>query len=480
MNGISLALQRGNPVLLAAAILVAVAVSFWAYRRTMPPLPPSSRRLLGILRFASFAILIGILFDPLVTFEKIETIRPNVVLLVDRSTSMGIVDGDDEGEQERRIDRAEELIGESGGGLKEKIRRRYGLSEHGFAVGLTDAAGAEGGDRTDLSLSLEEAIESEWERGVDGIVLVSDGIVNAGRDPVVVAEETGVPIFPVPVGDPDPVRDVALEQVLANPLVFVNSRVQVEVTLRGKGFAGEETPVRIFDGERVVAEETIRFTGKRESRTVSLGFPVHDEGIRRYTVRVPVADGERVEENNTLLFTVEAVKERLEVLLLSERPGWDFTFLKRSLDRDPNVHTACYIQSKDGSPRSGDGGAAPGAIAAERVKPVVQVVAWRYRGEHSPDALRLVGRGVGVHERGVAPGGLPVRPCWVSFHALCRRQRRGLCVGRRGYSFFGSVFGSCFGGGNFASRSRTAALYCSTLNRYLFESPRSGYCSPMI
>ncbi len=66
-----------------------------------------------------------------------------------------------------------------------------------------------------------------------------------------------------------------------------------------------------------------------------------------------------MEENNSLLFTVEAVKERLEILLLSERPGWDFTFLKRSLARDPNVRTACFVQAKDGSPRPVDGGTAP-------------------------------------------------------------------------------------------------------------------------
>lgn len=352
MGGISIALQRGSLLLLALALLLAAAAAAWAYRRTMPPIPAGTRRLLGLLRFAAYAVILLILFDPLLTFETVLTLRPNVAVLVDRSSSMGIADGNPASGEEglARHEKAEMILGDEEQGLLETLGRRYDVSVHSFGPGLVDAAGAEGGDATDIARALQETMEAEWERGVDAFFLLTDGIVTAGRDPVRAAGELGAPVYAVAVGDPTPPRDIALEQVLSNRLVYVNSRVTVEATVRAKGFAGEEAVVRVLDGEAVVAEETVRFEGRRETRTLSLGFPVHEEGVKRYRVEVPALEGELVEENNRILFTVEAVKEKLGVLLFAERPGWDFAFLRRTLERDPNVEARFFVQGKDGSP----------------------------------------------------------------------------------------------------------------------------------
>ncbi|MFH1279372.1 MAG: hypothetical protein ABIK65_13455 [Candidatus Eisenbacteria bacterium] len=363
MGGISFTLQRGSFLLFAVALLLAAAAAAWAYRRTMPPVPVGARRLLGLLRFGAYGVILLVLFDPLVTFESVLTIRPSVAVLVDRSSSMGIEDGNPAagGKTVRRIEAAERILGGEDEGLLETLERRYDVSLHSFAGGLVDAAGAEGGDATDIARALEETMEAEWERGVDAFVLLSDGIVTAGRDPVRAAGELGAAVYAVPVGDPTPPRDIALEQVLSNRLVYVNSRVAVEATVRAKGFAGEEATVRVLDGEAVVAEERVRFEERRETRTLTLGFPVHEEGVKRYRVEVPVAEGELVEENNRILFTVEAVKEKLGLLVYADRPGWDFAFLRRVLERDPNVEARFFVQGRDGSPEDvGDPGGGSG------------------------------------------------------------------------------------------------------------------------
>ncbi|MFH1681070.1 MAG: hypothetical protein ABIH26_10545 [Candidatus Eisenbacteria bacterium] len=292
--------------------------------------------------------------------ESTETIRPSVAVLVDRSASMGIADRVPfEGEEERtRGEIAERLLAEEPYSLLEKLGRRYDVVPRGFASSLEDGEGELGIDATDLSRAFEGTMEASWERGVDGIVVLTDGIVNAGRDPVRAAEEIGVPVFPVPIGDPEPPRDIAVEQVLSNPLVYVKSRVSAEVTIRGKGFAGEEVPVLLKEGETVLAEERVLFEGRREGRTLSLGFVVSEPGVHRYTVEVPVREGERLAENNGILFTVEVVKEKLEVLAVAERPSWDFAFLRRTLERDPNVRARFFVQGRDGRPRLIGGGEA--------------------------------------------------------------------------------------------------------------------------
>ncbi|RPJ48062.1 MAG: hypothetical protein EHM19_02375 [Candidatus Latescibacterota bacterium] len=357
MDGLSIALQRGGPLLLAAALALSFAAAVWSYRRTLPPLPPRTRRALTALRFASFAVLSLLLLDPLVTIERTETVRPNVAILVDRSASMGIVDRPTAGEEGQgagvdttRAMVAEALLAGGANGIEEKLGKRYDVVRERFAASLATSVDSGSADATDLARGLEGTIEKNWERGVDAILLLSDGIANAGRDPVRAAEEIGVPVFPVPIGDPTPRRDLAVEQVLANPLVYVKSRVNVEVTVSGKGFDGEEVPVYLKEGGVLVAESRVRFEGKRDTEVLSLAFNVSEPGVRRYTVEVPERKGEIVAEHNRVLFTVEVVKEKIEILVFAERPSWDLAFLRRTLERDPNVHARLFVQGRDGKP----------------------------------------------------------------------------------------------------------------------------------
>lgn len=371
-----LSLQRGNPLLLAILILVALAFSLWVYRKTLPPLPPATRQGLAFLRFASVALLLLLLFDPLITIESTQSIEPNVVVLVDRSSSMGI--RDEGGGTERTVSRSEEaetmLSGEPAA-LIDKLERRYHTSTYTFSDRLEPyRSDSPYGDQTNLSLALSEAMSADWERGVDAFVVITDGIVNAGRDPVQLARELGVPLFPVAVGDPTPARDLSIQQVLSNKVVYVNSRVSVEVSLRGKGFEGEKVPVRILEGEEVVAEEEISFTEKRENRTLAFSFPMSKEGVHRYEVEIPVQGGEGVMENNRFLFTMEAVKEKVKIVVLADRPGWDFSFLRRALDRDPNLDVNYFVQQRDGRPGRLDGGGGAFPFATEELAPYDLVI----------------------------------------------------------------------------------------------------------
>ncbi len=363
MSGFHFSLQRGSMLIFILAILAALALTLWAYRQTLPPLSRLWTRLLAALRFGAIALIILLLFDPLLSFESTIRVKPNVVVLVDYSASMGIVDPVPDGGEElmSRADIASRLLDDRGAQVLQKLGRRYDTAVFPFAAALLSSAEeAEFGGATNIALALEGAVDAEWERGVDALVIVSDGISNAGKDPIAAARDLGVPIYPIAVGDPTPSRDLSIQQVLSNRVVYVNSRVVVEVHLRAKGFAGETVLVRIREGERTVAEQEVSVRDRRESIEIPFSFRMDREGIHRYTVEVPFQTGELIEENNSFLFTLEAVKEKIKVLFLADRPGWDFRFLKRVLDTDPNLNVDYFVQNSDGSPGPLGGGAGSG------------------------------------------------------------------------------------------------------------------------
>ena len=69
------------------------------------------------------------------------------------------------------------------------------------------------------------------------------------------------------------------------------------------------------------------------------------EGNFQYTVSLPTLDGELTAANNQKTFSIKVVKAKLNVFYLEGRPRWDYTFLKRTLERDPDIDATCAILS---------------------------------------------------------------------------------------------------------------------------------------
>src|SRR5262245_31549961 len=83
---------HGSYVLSAALLLAALAGAAVYYRRTVPAVPRGPRATLAGLRMLAVALLIAALFEPLMHRVWTGTRDPRVVVLVDNSQSMGIVD----------------------------------------------------------------------------------------------------------------------------------------------------------------------------------------------------------------------------------------------------------------------------------------------------------------------------------------------------------------------------------------------------
>src|SRR5512142_1373889 len=73
-------------------IIAAYAVAFFVYRRTTPPVSNFRRWLLTLLRGTALAIILILLFEPLVRLTTNTRQQPVLAVLVDESQSMHITD----------------------------------------------------------------------------------------------------------------------------------------------------------------------------------------------------------------------------------------------------------------------------------------------------------------------------------------------------------------------------------------------------
>ena len=171
-------------LLLAAALVAAVALSVWAYRIAIPPLPARARRLLPALRAVALALLLLLLAQPVL--ERAIAGRPRLLVLVDRSLSMDLPVGA-RGERRAAVaDRVVKAVDHAWGGRDEFVARLRdeGVRRYHDQHPFHQAMHAGRLTRADLQ---------RWTLNRYRYVVVSDGD-EPRRRPAAAARALGVPV----------------------------------------------------------------------------------------------------------------------------------------------------------------------------------------------------------------------------------------------------------------------------------------------
>ena len=232
------------------------------------------------------------------------------------------------------------------------------------------------GLETRLGESLVEVIRRERGPSLAGVVVLSDGGLNAGTgadDAAALAERDGVPVFTVGVGGLDRPANLAVTDVVAPTDVrFGKGRerqdpFEVRAFLTAERLGGRTARVELLrrqadapaDTDEVVdtAEFPIPADGDDsgepgEPLEVAFELEPEEPGTFRYTVRAAVSGGaaagggaESREDDNARGKTVRVLGRNTAVLLIAGGPGRDYRFLRTVLARSATVEADVWLQT---------------------------------------------------------------------------------------------------------------------------------------
>ncbi len=203
-----------------------------------------------------------------------------------------------------------------------------------------------------LGQALQAALLRQRGRPTAAVVLLSDGIVNAGPgllDVVPLADEQGVPVVTVGFGSDAPAVDVAIDEVLADATALLGDTVEVRGIVRTMGTEQQRVVVRLIDQETDAVYDSEVLAGSQAERFEALRFSFVAKQAKRYELAVVAEplEAEADPSNNRRSLAVEVRDEPLRVLLVQDRPSYEFRFLKHLLERTT-------VQSQGGAPRVND------------------------------------------------------------------------------------------------------------------------------
>jgi len=262
-------------------------------------------------RTLALAALILVLAHPMIVRENREPLSDVAVIVVDRSQSMQI------GNRQAEADRA-------AAALKARLKREPGLQLRTVSV-VTNPAGEDNG--TEAFAALTAALADVAPGRVAGAFLITDGEVHDAP-----AQSHVAPLHALIVGSRGE-RDRKLTIVDAARYAIVGQKAEIMVRVDDLGDAGPG-----------VARINLRIDGTEAgARDIPLGrstpveVPLGHEGESVVEIEAEPGPRELTLQNNRAVVTINGVRDRLRVLLVSGEPNAGERVWRSLLKGDPSV-----------------------------------------------------------------------------------------------------------------------------------------------
>ena len=377
---------------LAAVTLIVVGSAWFAACYFRDGTRPSwlIKSPLLLFRIISLLALMVILAQPVIRFTQDDSVKPNVIIMVDTSQSMARPDprlpakrAEVEGAAAgisassvaamSRIDRLNGAINHSG--IISALSKKYNVHLYSFAskphtVALPAdpakrknyhtalAPDTEGGDSTQIGTALKAPMDELSGQPIAGAIVLSDGGNNLGDDPILVAEgakETGVRVSTSGFGDPTSTKDVTLLSTLADDVVRVNNTVTVFASISQRGYAGQSVNVTLLRNGQEMQRQSVRLAPDDQKQEIHFTYVPTTAGRFFYTVAVSGMPGEITLANNKRSYVQSVISKKLKVLYVEGEPRYEYRYLKNAILRDTSLDFGCLLLSGDDVDSGGEG-----------------------------------------------------------------------------------------------------------------------------
>ncbi|HEY7326561.1 MAG TPA: VWA domain-containing protein [Gemmataceae bacterium] len=195
-------------------------------------------------------------------------------------------------------------------------------------------------DSSQLGVAVRQVLNDFRGSSLAAVVMLTDGVTTEGEDLVKVskyAQQMGVPLFFVGIGDAQEVQDLYLHDLTAADSAYVNDRLIFTVNLTAQGYPRLSVPVtlREKDTNKILDKKTVPFDGTNKTVRVILTHQPTEPGEKLYVIEVPGQEEEASTENNRLQRTVFVHETReIKVLYIEGYRRWEYHYIKTLLERE--------------------------------------------------------------------------------------------------------------------------------------------------
>lgn len=348
---------RWPAIALALLCLCLATWSYWTARGS------AIARLIGAsLKTIAFAALAICLLEPVQRLERPLPGANTLGILLDNSRSMELRPS---GSSTSRAAQIAQLI-KPEASWQMRLAQDFSIKKYLFDArvqAVDDLASADfQGQYSMLGTSIETLQTRFSSQPMAGVILLTDGL---STDSILVDDPAleKFPIYPIIAAGADSFKDISIGETSVALSSFELSPVTIDATILCHGVAGRGVTVRVFDSAgKTLEKQSIKVESDDFQKRVRLQFK--SPGVGWQTVRVramltgedsddvsTVSPTEITELNNVRLVGVDRGGGPYRILYVAGRPNWEFKFLRRALEEDPEIKLHGLIRVAKKEPR---------------------------------------------------------------------------------------------------------------------------------
>ncbi len=303
-------------IILAAvtALLVAVFQYFFKTKET-----GQLRYWLTFVRFLSIFFILLLIINPSIEKERIDIVKPALVIAVDNSTSIKY-----NALNSTVIDFVNQLQDD------DELTNKFAINTFGFGnkVYVLDSLNFSE-DKTNLAIPLKE-FSSLYKSETAPVILITDGNQTVGRNIEFVHYKD--PVYPFIVGDTTVFEDIAITQLNINKNTYLNNQLPVELFVVYSGNNSVTKQLAIYHKGSIVYSKQLHFSTTENVKTESFFLTATQNGTQFYTAKIDVLKDEQNILNNSKDFSIHVIDEQSKILILTSIVHPDIGMLKKSIE----------------------------------------------------------------------------------------------------------------------------------------------------
>ena len=326
-----------NGIFFFIGVIILAGYAVYMYRYTLPPVSSAKKTILVLLRTFALILLLFIIFEPVVTLVKKIILQPVTLVFVDDSHSIQIKDGTQRSENVKRF--VDGINNNNLAGTSEfftfgshiKPFQFDSLSQLSFSEGSTNFS--------EIFSFLKNRKEN-----IASVVIVSDGVITEGANPLFIAKKLNIPVFTIGVGDTTKRNDILIKSILHNEFIYAETPTTISATILNRGFGNKPAVISLYEEGNLLEQRNITLSSDG-TQNETFTYTPKSGGEKKLTLEMNNHEGEFTFENNKRVFYINVLSNKVKILILAGSPSPDLSFIKNSLEEDKNLSVKSLTQT---------------------------------------------------------------------------------------------------------------------------------------
>lgn len=323
-----------NPYLLLLGFLLIIFFSIYVYRTTLPAIGIFSKTILVLLRILGLSLILFLLFEPKINYKTQEIIEPTNLIFIDNSKS--IFEFASAEETSKILSTTKNIIRDTKG-----ITELYELGKQIKKTSISNIDSLIFRDKgTNISSIINLAKDTE---NLSSIILITDGIITEGGNPVSEAQVLGIPIYTIGVGDTSNNNDVRITKIKSNEFIYAGTKTEIVATVKHSGFTDENAKIKLIENKKVIDQKTFTLSASEINR-IAFDYTNSESGKHKLTVAVEIEKNEKNNSNNVKSQIINIVDTKKKIFILSGSPNADLAAITKNLRSNKDFEVKSIVQ----------------------------------------------------------------------------------------------------------------------------------------